>query len=111
MKVIGLTGPLAAEAKREFQGGFSAWLDQLRRGSWRNWAELLRYYPSARRTTENVAHFPLAEDGAGIEAAVSFPANPTHLSIIRLLRVCPAIAAAVTPARAAGRKISKPLVG
>lgn len=52
------------------------------------------------------AHFPLADDGGGIEASLMFPSDSARLSIIRLLRVRPAPAMAV---RVTGRKISKPL--
>jgi hypothetical protein len=107
MKVIGLTSPLRAEADRVFHGGFRSWLEEIRQGSWMDWAELLRHYPGTRRMDMNLAHFPLAADGGGIEAAVSFPSDPARLSLIRLLRVCPAPSAAVVPARAAARKISR----
>jgi len=107
MQVIGLTSPLRAEADRVFHGGFRPWLNEIRQGSWTGWAELLRHYPGTRRMDVNLAHFTLAADGGGIEAAVSFPSDPARLSIIRLLRVCQAPSAAVVPARAAARKISK----
>lgn len=110
MRIIGITSLLSAEADRLFHGGFRAWLGEIRRGSWIGWSELLRCYPDACRTGGNRAHFPLAANGGGVEAVVSFPSDPTRSSMIRLLRICPAPAAAVIPARKAGHKISKPLV-
>ena len=116
MQVNGLTSSLAAEADQKFQGGFRAWLGELKRGCWSDWAELLSHYPDARRTVGNQARFPLAADGGGIEAAVSFPVDPTRMTIIRLLRVCPSVSAAARPpragrsVRAAGHKLSMPPV-
>ena len=93
MIVIGLTSGMRSEAERKFAGGFRAWMVQARKGSWKNWAELIRHYPDASRTEEDEAHFPLAADGSGIRATVCFDPG-----LLRLLRIAPAPKAAAAVA-------------
>lgn len=81
MIVIGLHQLPEAEAEKRFPM-FAWWLKELRRGSWKNWSDFLRYYPAALRMDGSTVHIPLAKDGSGIVSAVSF-----ERGIIRLLRI------------------------
>ncbi len=88
MIVTGMTSQLRSDAEQKCAGRFLAWLGEARKGQWKSWPELLRCFPSASRTDDHEAHFPLAADGIGIRAAVIF--NP---GVMRLLSVVPAPAA------------------
>ena len=94
MKVIGLTTSLRGEADRKCRSGFRAWLVEARRGTWANWADLLRRYPKAHRLGDDEAHFPLAADGTGIRTMVFF-----KLGRMRLLSIGPALVAPVKRTR------------
>jgi hypothetical protein len=85
MKVIGLTTSLRGEADRKCRSGFSAWLAEVRHGTWANWTELLGRYPKAHRIGDGEAHFPLTADGTGIRTMVFF-----KLGRMRLLSIVPA---------------------
>jgi hypothetical protein len=72
MKVIGMKDPLRSEAVRHIGEEYRAWLAEVERIDWPGWQELLTFYPLAKRTGNDRAHFPLAGDGSGITADVFF---------------------------------------
>lgn len=72
MKVIGMKDPLRSEAARHFGWEFRAWISEVERIDLPGWPELLDFYPLAKRTGNDRAHFPLAGDGSGITADVFF---------------------------------------
>lgn len=81
MKVIGMKEPLRSEALRHFGWDFRAWVFEVERIACPGWAELLEFYPLARRAANDRAHFPLADDGSGISADVFF--GPVSLMILQ----------------------------
>ncbi len=72
MKMIGLKEPLRSEALRHFGWEFRVWINEVQRIDFPGWGELLEFYPTAQRTGNDRAHFPLADDGSGITADVFF---------------------------------------
>ena len=104
MKVIGLTNTMQGEAEQRFAGTLPAWMAELKQGRWKSWAELLRHYPRARRTTDDEAHFPLAADGAGIRASVFF--HP--FGLLRMLRVATSPDARISAPRRTAVTLSHP---
>jgi hypothetical protein len=86
MKLIGIKDPLRSEALRHFGWEFRAWISEVERIDWPGWPELLDFYPLAKRSGNNRAHFPLADDGSGITADVFFgQVSFIHLQEVVLL--------------------------
>ncbi len=76
MKVIGFKDSLRSEALRHFGWEFRAWVAEVQRIDLPDWPGLLGFFPLARRTAKDRAHFPLAADGSGITADVFFGQVP-----------------------------------
>lgn len=86
MKVIGMKDPMRSEALRHFGWDFRVWIAELQRIDWPGWPELLEHFPLAKRTGNDRAHFPLADDGSGISADVFFePVTFIYLQEVVLL--------------------------
>ena len=86
MKVIGLTDELRGDAEEQCGDGFRAWIAEAQNGTWGNWEELKKHFPTVCQTAEDEAHFQLTTNGTGISALVFFK---TQLLILRCIAPAP----------------------
>jgi hypothetical protein len=80
--------------------GFRAWIVEAKQGTWGNWEELKKHYPTCCQMSEDEAHFPLTSDGTGIRAMVFFK---TRLLMLRCIAAAP-----ITSRISHHRSISQP---
>ena len=82
MIVIGITSQMRKDADRRCRSGFRAWIAEVGKSTWGNWAELQRQYPDVHRTHGDEAHFPLTADGTGVLATACFKPGLLRLQCI-----------------------------